>query len=339
MDINSAYKYKIILNNACNMNCVYCFHDKKKELFKGEIISPEEMSTFFPENKEYTFTFFGGEPLLSYDYLKTLCKLLKEKNQKIKFNMITNGTLLTDEKVKFLNEFDIRTIISHDGISHKKTRKIDPLEQHGEVIAKIKNLSFLMTLTTLNWDLYKSWDFFDDFRNTYKIKKPVVAYAGVRDMLHNIDESLLLYNHEGFENVLDKVFLNLEKDIENGNFDSYEYKAHRRIVNKLYKTIAFKTEMAPCHAPGNVITFDTNGNLYSCHNSNIICGNIKNLSNIHIEPFIKKNICNNCQIKDFCIKCPKVVKDKEKYYCYFSLSVMSRMLKMLDKLLMKEILK
>ncbi len=339
IDLNNAYKFKLILTNQCNANCSYCFHDKKEKPFKNTLIQPEEMASFLPNNGKYTVTFFGGEPLVNYNYLKDFATKLKEKNQEVKFNVVTNGLLLTKEIVDTLNELEVRVTISHDAYAHEITRGTNPLKTHGDLIARIKKLGFLMTLTTLNWDLFKAFDYFEEYRQLYNREKPTVAYAGIRDMLYNIDTSLFIYNHKDFENMLDKMFIKLENDILTNNYNSYEYSAHKRIIHKIYHSLNKNMGMAPCYETGSVITFDTHGNLYSCHNADIIYGNIKDLKNATQKSFKLKSICNECEIRDLCIKCPKVVKDKEKYYCYFSKQILSRMMIMFNNLIQKGFLK
>lgn len=337
IDFNNAYKYKLILTKQCNMNCVYCFHGKKYELNKNNEVSPEEMASYLPANKQYTVTFFGGEPLLNYDYLKKFAEKIREKNPLAKFNVVTNGLLLNEERVKTLNELDIRTTISHDTYSHSQTRGPDPLKKNGEIISKLKHLGFISTITSKNWNLFKIWDFFEDYRLYYKIKRPTVVYAGVRDMLHNIDESLFVYNHKEFEELFDKVCINLINDLKNRILDSYEVKAHMRFLKKVYYSSIYNMGMAPCYTKDSVITFDTNGNLYNCHNANLLYGNVRDISSANPDFLKIKEKCNFCNVREWCIKCPKVVESQEKYYCYFQKTILTKLMTAFEKLDLEDI--
>lgn len=62
--------------------------------------------------------FFGGEPMLRYDDLiKPLIEWANEKDfgVKIKYSMTTNGTLLNEEKLKFLKGNNVQILLSFDG--------------------------------------------------------------------------------------------------------------------------------------------------------------------------------------------------------------------------------
>ncbi|HIE27578.1 TPA: 4Fe-4S cluster-binding domain-containing protein, partial [Candidatus Poribacteria bacterium] len=71
------------------------------------------------EAKECRIVFFGGEPLMNFDLVKHVVAYSRENARKqgkrVKFNMTTNGTLLSDEIINYLNEESIGVLISIDG--------------------------------------------------------------------------------------------------------------------------------------------------------------------------------------------------------------------------------
>ena len=200
IDLNDVTTFKIILNKQCNMNCVYCLQGKKYDIVRETPMSPEEFAKFFPEDRKYDVVYFGGEPFLSYDYFIKLTDLIKEKNTNVKFSVVTNGSLITEERVKELNEREIRVTISHDAVAQKITRnKVDILETNGETISKIERLGFISTLTKHNWNYFKNWEYFENFRKKYNIKQPTVFHMNVRDLLNNIDDDMFIYNNKEYE--------------------------------------------------------------------------------------------------------------------------------------------
>ena len=134
IDLNDITTFKIILNKQCNMNCIYCLQGTKYDIIKNDPMSPEELSVYFPENKSYNVVYFGGEPFLSFDFFIKLTDIIKKKNNKAIFSVVTNGSLITKEKVDEINKRKIRVTISHDAVAQKITRdKTDILETNGEI--------------------------------------------------------------------------------------------------------------------------------------------------------------------------------------------------------------
>ncbi len=117
----------ISLNVAqeCNLKCRYCYGQEGTYGYKG-FMSREtgEASLDFlfdqlHNAKECSVGFFGGEPLLNFKLIEHLvpCALEKAESyrKKIHLTITTNGTLITDHVITFLNENNIGVTISIDG--------------------------------------------------------------------------------------------------------------------------------------------------------------------------------------------------------------------------------
>lgn len=63
--------------------------------------------------------FFGGEPLMNFEVVKQLVeygrKVEKTRGKNIRFTITTNGVLLDDEKIKYINENMHNVVLSLDG--------------------------------------------------------------------------------------------------------------------------------------------------------------------------------------------------------------------------------
>ena len=63
--------------------------------------------------------FFGGEPLMNWDAVKEIIKYARSKeeeyNKKFRFTVTTNGMLLNDESIDFINEEMSNVVLSLDG--------------------------------------------------------------------------------------------------------------------------------------------------------------------------------------------------------------------------------
>ena len=110
----------------CNLACKYCFAEE------GEYHGRRALMSFEVGKKALDFLvansgnrvnlevdFFGGEPLMNWQVVKDLVKygrsLEKPHNKKFRFTLTTNGILLNDEIIEFLNQEMSNVVLSIDG--------------------------------------------------------------------------------------------------------------------------------------------------------------------------------------------------------------------------------
>ena len=122
------FTIQVSLTNQCNLGCRYCWVDQTKstqmtlDIFKQQwFFLKNKLSKVLPIDEEIRILFFGGEPLLKIDLIEEICKFLSN-DEKINFSISTNGILLTQEIRNKLNELNIKTQISFDGIWNKTNR-------------------------------------------------------------------------------------------------------------------------------------------------------------------------------------------------------------------------
>ena len=114
------------VSHTCNLNCSYCFASQGK--YKGEraLMSFEvgkRAFDFLIENsgtrRNLEVDFFGGEPLMNWDVVKQLVayarSIEKEHNKNFRFTLTTNGLLIDDEVIDFLNKEMSNVVLSLDG--------------------------------------------------------------------------------------------------------------------------------------------------------------------------------------------------------------------------------
>ena len=110
----------------CNLRCEYCFAQTGD--FGGErCIMPPEIGRkaidFLIEksaNREnIELDFFGGEPLMAWDTVVETVKyarsIEKQHGKHFRFTITTNGVLLDDEKIDFINREMVNVVLSLDG--------------------------------------------------------------------------------------------------------------------------------------------------------------------------------------------------------------------------------
>ena len=112
--------------HTCNLNCSYCFASQGKYHGERAIMSFEvgkRAFDFLIENsgtrRNLEVDFFGGEPLMNWDVVKQLVAYARSiegnYNKNFRFTLTTNGVLLDDEIIDFLNKEMSNVVLSLDG--------------------------------------------------------------------------------------------------------------------------------------------------------------------------------------------------------------------------------
>ncbi|MBS4900301.1 MAG: thioether cross-link-forming SCIFF peptide maturase [Clostridiales bacterium] len=110
----------------CNLGCRYCFAGEGE--YKGErgMMSYETGKKAFDflvansgSRKHLEVDFFGGEPTMNFDVVKKLVEygreLEKKHNKEFRFTLTTNGLLLNDEMLDYINKEMSNVVLSIDG--------------------------------------------------------------------------------------------------------------------------------------------------------------------------------------------------------------------------------
>ncbi|HLP48748.1 MAG TPA: radical SAM protein, partial [Candidatus Kapabacteria bacterium] len=118
-------KLTLLMGQACNLKCHYCFNRNKSHIpkkYMSKEVAKAAVDLLFRESNHVetlNIGFYGGEPMLQFDLIKWIISYTNQKadefHKTIKYNMTTNGTLLTDEGIQFITENKIHTTISLDG--------------------------------------------------------------------------------------------------------------------------------------------------------------------------------------------------------------------------------
>lgn len=112
--------------HTCNLNCSYCFASQGKYQGDRAVMSFEVGKQAFDfliahsgTRKNLEVDFFGGEPMMNFDVVKQLVayarSIEKEHNKNFRFTFTTNGVLLDDDVIDFLNKEMHNVVLSLDG--------------------------------------------------------------------------------------------------------------------------------------------------------------------------------------------------------------------------------
>ncbi len=112
--------------HTCNLNCSYCFASQGKYQGERALMSFEVGKQAFDflvansgSRRNLEVDFFGGEPLMNWDVVKQLVAyariIEKEHNKNFRFTLTTNGVLIDDDVIDFLNKEMDNVVLSLDG--------------------------------------------------------------------------------------------------------------------------------------------------------------------------------------------------------------------------------
>ena len=114
------------VSHDCNLRCKYCFASQgdfggAKEIMNFEVgkAAIDYLIANSGNRRNLEIDFFGGEPLMNFDVVKQLVEYGREaekaRGKNIRFTITTNGVLLDDEKIKYINENMHNVVLSLDG--------------------------------------------------------------------------------------------------------------------------------------------------------------------------------------------------------------------------------
>jgi len=120
-------KLELALAETCNLACQYCYCGTCREIvpnqgLMSESVARQAISWLFAmsgRSPEVSITFFGGEPLMNKPVLRFAIQysqqLAKLHGKKVFYSMTTNGTLLDDEVIGYIKQYNFGLMVSLDG--------------------------------------------------------------------------------------------------------------------------------------------------------------------------------------------------------------------------------
>lgn len=260
-DIDRIY---LTLGMNCNFNCKYCYQseDKNKNLYTDTKEVSSNIIKYIKNvskeaEKTLTLMFWGGEPLMYFNLIKDIVEKLKDI--KINYSIVTNGSLLTKEKVDFLNTNNISVGISHDGKNTYITRKKDILNDKGklELIKKINDLSIVTVFSSYNFDLLKTAEYCEE-----KLGREVHVNLEWLHCDNNTDKALYTFNKELVKEKLLLLLEKIEQDLINGEHSG----RIKTLYQFLYQTQNNNNNKIPyCMQMRKSLNIDLAGNVTACH--------------------------------------------------------------------------
>lgn len=105
----------LYLTRKCNLRCRYCFVEKGAERMSLRTVRRALDFSTSLGYRNISLVFFGGEPLLEWDLLKAAVGYSKKDPRFTRWTVSTNGLLLDDSKLDYIEANGISLGLSLDG--------------------------------------------------------------------------------------------------------------------------------------------------------------------------------------------------------------------------------
>lgn len=307
----------VILTNACNLSCSYCFEQHKKDYGKFTQEQLKQVYDFlFNANTQphRNFQFFGGEPLAQktkiLDFCKAYAEELSANKEAVRVSIVTNALLLTPEFLEEYCSYDFTSlVISLDTHDVETNRRELTQENIDYIFEMIKLLPKRMTQEhhhvaircTINEESVPHLRGF--MERLYA--------AGIRNF---VIHPLILAKDQGAiewaPGVWDQMYLMLVEAME--KWEDFKI--------TWAEGVGVKGE-SNCMVGSDMIAMDASGDFSGCYfltnlkeqYGHTLLGNLFR-DEIYIDRYVafqgaytkalEHEQCQSCHLKDFCYQCP-----------------------------------
>lgn len=302
---------KIQLGLGCNYSCSYCSQGGQKE----EATSTQDAEDFnldWVEAAPEKVEFWGGEPTLYWKKLQALTAKIDAKWPGVRRSMVTNGTLLTKERIDWLFDAGFTLALSHDGPG-QSLRGEDPLEDPAMrelwkyLFQKFgERASINSVLTAGNHDLFDLWMWFEQRLGTVKVnvEDVVTDYGGATmsdEQLKAIYESVRTYAKSGLAMAFPRL---------------------RWSMLQFMATLALKKPLLGGHQVCGMdrhdsLAVDLNGNVLTCQNAGAASGHkigsVECLDDVSLNStsYMARPNCTSCPVVHLCYGSCMFLKDAD----------------------------
>lgn len=287
---DSTQKLKSILiklGSKCNLKCKYCHQHEIVYDFDENIINFINKC----ENLE-KITFSGGEPLLFISEIDKIINSLNNKN--IKLHFVTNGTLLNNKTVKWINDNNIVVGISFDGFKNLRGGKIN-----FQALQNIKNFSGISSVVTNRFNFHEFINDIAFLMNRYKFN-----LVSIPNFVHQTKGSpnLDLVDKETIDKYIEFICYELEFEYDyykNSNTDLKVFPyLYRYVTQFLRKDLKDVRGVKCCNE--YTVAMTTQGDFMLCGYGEEKIGDIyAGIDWGKVESYIPDR-CKKCELWDMC---------------------------------------
>ena len=313
---------KIQLGLSCNYECSYC---SQRFVPRAGETNPDDISDFLNNIEKnlnlgtglnLKIELWGGEPFVYWKTMKPLVEKLHEKYPEARFSTITNGSLLTDDKIDWMYTMGFGFAISHDGpaMKYRGPDPFDDPETRRVILRAYKmfkpegRISFNSMMHGENTAREPIIQFFKDFTGDENVN---IGEGGLVDAYDDDAAAISLITKKqqfDFRRTAVQEFLTVPLFNWN-NSDKVQKFLETISSGKPYSAITQKCGM---DNPDN-LAVDMKGNVLTCQNVSIVsknpagtshlAGNIADIKNVKVAAATHLNNrkeCPTCPVVHVC---------------------------------------
>lgn len=264
------------ISHDCNLRCKYCFASTG-DFGKGRKLMPFEVGkaaidfllekSVGRENLEVDF--FGGEPLMNFDVVKQIVEYARSKEEEyhknFRFTITTNGMLLDDDTIDYINKEMYNVVLSIDGrkeVNDRMRVRVDGSGCYDRILPKFKKLvdgrgdkEYYVRGTYTKYNL----DFSEDVMHLYEagfdeisvepvIESPEEAYAITEEDLNQI--------YAEYDKLVDRIGA-IRKNGKHINFFHF--------MIDLDQGPCVIKRLRGCGSGNEYVSITPDGDIYPCH--------------------------------------------------------------------------
>lgn len=306
----------LFVTQACNLRCVYCYEDKTGARME-EATALRAIDWLIEGSRNVTnlyISFFGGEPFLNLALMKKAAAYAREKaaavGKRVTFLTTTNATLLDEEAISFVVDFDVDVIVSMDGPRdiHDVQRPFpDNRGSYDVVYPNAKSLVEKKPETRVHAVVV-------DHSQTERIKSSLQD-LGFRDVTL-LPASASLFEEKTSARKLEGLIASLEREAEDWaaliaarNTEALKaLRSRSQLTIPMLALLHNKKLRYACGAGVNYVAVSCAGDLFLCHRfvgldeyklGNVFTGLIER-KGYEESPLVRSSLCAGCFARYYC---------------------------------------
>ncbi|MDO4937580.1 MAG: 4Fe-4S cluster-binding domain-containing protein [Sutterellaceae bacterium] len=308
-------KIYLMLGPACNLKCRHCYETDQPMPKLNKVIHADvwdylsRCSERSKTGQPMKLVFWGGEPLL---YWKLIVEVVERMgDDAFDYWIMSNGVLLTDDKVDFINAHGLGYSVSCDGKDTAIVRGVNILDDDAfcERFKRIQKHCVGATTHAYNIDPYALFSYVRK-----RVGEVPIHYQYTLECTFNMDADLYAYDFKKFEANLRRCRMNYMADYVAGNLDTAARYCLKRGVMSVERWLKRQEAGLPdewypeCLPMRKDINVDILGFVHACHNRASVIGRVTDSyaelleanDKIFRDAIAKKPECESCEVNSLC---------------------------------------
>ncbi len=339
---NRLHTITLQVTHQCNLRCSYCVysggylnrrHSDKAMSLETAIKGIDFLINNSSDSRRLNIGFYGGEPLLRFDFIKKCIEYAEEKaeGKTLSFNITSNGTIVDDKKIEYFEAHDVNLMISLDGAKevHDRNRRFangggsfDKIMENLETVKRkfpeyYKKITFNAVIDPQN-DFSCANEFFagyDIVKDSF-INSSIINYEYSEKEIDVSDDFNIKWDYEVFKLFLSKVDRLDEKYVSKLMLPYFD-RLKTSMYNKRKTTRSLPDKVhhgGPCVPGAQRLFMNVRGDFFPCERVSEV-SEVMKIGNVDEGFYIDKvqrllNIgkltedkCKNCWSFRFCTLC------------------------------------